>query len=756
MKSTVTTNGTSAATVAAVKPGLAAVPALDDGERARLERLKQSIARHYPRDKTPNIHLLEKAFADAEFHHRSQRRKSGEAYIFHPTRVALMVAEAGLDVETVIIALLHDVIEDTEVTKEEMRSQYGDWLAEVVDGLSKVVSSTAKRSQDVERPISVETYRKLISSTLRDLRTVQVKIFDRLDNMRDLGYLARLRQRRIATETMNVYVPMAQRLGMQVIADELTALAFRYLYPKRFKATLAALKQRIKDEEPRMNSIRGLLESHLRKARGLKAAVLPIYRQISASIHDNRPLQRALMGFKVRVASTEACYRALGALHMHCRVVPNSIKDYISNPKPNRYQALQSEIFIGGEPTFMEIVSQEMEKVNASGILAGWQGSHEELHKYYQSYLELLDHYQGNDDLRMEDVLRHAQMDTLQMFTPKGQLLTFPQGATVLDFAFAIHSDLGQRCDGAYMAGRRVSRFEELRDGEMVEVITRPAVSPHPAWLDHVRTTRAKLAIRRFLKGQANARAQELGRKLFAAELRRLGLDAEEVTGGAEFERILAERSLTLPQLYQQVGVDKLPIRKFLLDHGLASNKQVQRLEHEEGSLLRRFVRPIFGAPDPVLKIQDLEDGFIRMAECCTPLLGDPIVGVQESEGITVHRTQCATLEQAAQETLLNVGWDLEGSATPDKLDIRLVLDRPGLLYKVSKVMRDAKVNIVDISLHRDLRGGGGARIRVKLEPLQIKTFRTVISRLRNIKEVERISLVPPGTPDRRGNPNPR
>jgi GTP diphosphokinase / guanosine-3',5'-bis(diphosphate) 3'-diphosphatase len=240
-----------------------------------------------------------------------------------------------------------------------------------------------------------------------------------------------------------------------------------------------------------------------------------------------------------------------------------------------------------------------------------------------------------------------------------------------------------------------------------------------------------------------------VGRKLFAAELRRMGVDAEALISGPEFQRVLDERELTLGQFFQQVGVDRLPIRKFLLEQELVSAKQIKRLESADGSLLRRLVRPILRAPDPVLKIQDLEDGFIHMAPCCTPLLGDPIVGVQEGEGITIHRTVCPTLERVASDTLLNVGWDLDSSATPHRLDIWLVQDRPGLLYKIGKVMRDAKVNIVDIGLHRDLRAGT-ASIRVDLEPLHIKTFRTVISRLRNIKEVERISLVQPPTGDRR------
>ena len=277
----------------------------------------------------------------------------------------------------------------------------------------------------------------------------------------------------------------------------------------------------------------------------------------------------------------------------------------------------------------------------------------------------------------------------------------------------------------------------------MVEVITRKSVIPMRVWLDHVRTTRAKLALRRFLKGQANSRAQEVGRRLFSAYLQRLGEDAEQLTDGEAFQAILRARGLTLKQFYQQVGLDKLPIRRFLLDNELVTRDQIRRLESEESSLLNRYLKPMFKAPDPVLKIQDLEDGFIRMADCCTPLLGDPIVGVHDSQGITIHRTQCPALERVVPEALINVGWELDGKLTVHQLNITLVQDRPGLLYKISKVMRDCKVNIVDIGLQRDPRTGG-ANIRVELEPLHIKTFRNVVSRLRNIKDVEKIGLAPP------------
>ncbi|HEX7927921.1 MAG TPA: HD domain-containing protein, partial [bacterium] len=444
-----------------------------DPMQARLDRIKQSILARFPRDKTPKISLLERAFTDAEHHHNGQKRKSGEPYILHPYRVALMASEFGLDAETVIIALLHDVIEDTEMTKEVVQANYGNWLADVVDGLTKVA-----KTGDSAMDAGVATYRKLISSTIKDLRTAQVKLFDRLDNMRDLGFLARHRQRRISQETYSVFVPMAQRLGMQDIADELSALCFRYLYPRRFNDVLKQLKQRLTDEQAKVQGLTQLLQSILVEQKFTDFTVKPRSLQISDFIHTDLPAGSALLGFTVNVPTAVDCYRALGALHIRCRVVPNSIRDFISNPKPNRYQALHSQVFMGGEPIAIVIGSHSMDAINRSGILVNWEGSLEELHRYYQSYLELLDQYADTDDLRMEDVLRHAQLETLQVFTPKGKLLSLPQGATAIDFAFAIHSDLGLHCAGAKLGGEWISPFEELKDGEVVEIFREASVTP--------------------------------------------------------------------------------------------------------------------------------------------------------------------------------------------------------------------------------------------------------------------------------------
>ena len=706
-----------------------------DPHAARLERIKQGVLAHFPRDKTPKITLLEKAFADSEQLHSKQFRKSGEPYILHPFRVALMASEAGLDVETVIIALLHDVIEDTGITKAQVQADYGDWLADVVDGLTKVPREGESRGD-----AGMATYRKFLSSTLKDMRTAQVKLFDRLDNMRDLGFLARHRQRGIAQETFTVFVPMAQRLGMQDVSDELTALCFRYLYPRRFAATLQQLKQRVTAEQPKVASQKQLLESILSEQRIQDFSVKPRMMQISDYIHKEIPAgTTALTGFAVTVPSAQDCYRALGALHIKCRVAPNSIKDFISNPRPNRYQALHSRVFLGGEPIALVIASHAMDNTNRLGILVKWEGSREDLQRYYESYLDLLDQYTDTDDLRMEDVLRHAQMETLQMFTPKGRLLSLPQGATVIDFAFAIHSDLGLHCAGARMGGQWVSQFQELKDGEVVEIFADPAVTPAQRWLDHARTTRAKLAIRRHLKGRSQHLAQQFGRKLLEAELGRLGAPAEAFIAGTPFQQALEQRGLSPAQFFHQVGTRKIVLANFLVDSGLVDRKAAGRLSGEP-SLLQRYLRPMFSSARPTLEVPEGGDGFIVLSPCCQPLAGDPIVGVQTESGIRIHRDGCPELAGVQREGLLAVAWEAATRKQPYSIELR-VLDRAGMIYKISKIMRDLDVSIHDLNVARVV-SAGEALVRLAVEPVNGKTYQKIIARLRTIKEVRAITQV--------------
>ena len=703
-----------------------------DEANARLNTIRSALLSRFNKEKSPKHALLEQAVRDAEYHHRDQFRKSGEPVIIHPFRVALLVSEAGMDVEAVIIALLHDVIEDTEFTKSEIEEKYGVWLADVVDGLTKVATKKTKRPAT---PDALATYRKLLSSTVKDLRTLQVKIFDRLDNMRDLGFLNRNSQRRISAETLNVYVPMAQRLGLREISDELTTLCFRYLYPKRFKKTLSHLKERIREERKKSEGITRALAEALSAMEG-EANVKPHYHLVCDYLHNTQPVSKALVSIKIRVPDLGACYAAMGILHQAFRVVPNTIRDYISNPKPNRHQWLESQIFLANEHVTIELFSAEMERINLHGILADWRSSREELSRYYESYLDLLDRFSGDEDLRMEDVLRYGEMDSLQLFTPQGKVLSFPQRATILDFAFAIHTDLGLHCEGALIGGRRVSPFEELKEGEMVEVLSSPGVLPRPQWLGQVRTTRAKLAIRRFLRTQQLDRAEEVGRSLFFADLQRLGLDPTTFPARPDFRKALRRRKLKEQQFYQKLGTRELYTNDFLLNHELVDKKQLEKLEGQTSRWIP-FLKPRKSKTDPDLKISHVGDDFIHLAACCAPLPGDRIKGERQPRSILVHREECKVLESVPARNQVTIGWEKTGQRHGYRLTIQ-VKNRPGQIYKIGKIMRDLKVNIHDLSVEQ-LPEGGHANIKVLLEPIDLQTFQKIVTRMRSSRDVVKI-----------------
>ncbi|MDH4120554.1 MAG: HD domain-containing protein [Deltaproteobacteria bacterium] len=700
----------------------------------QLRRIKDTLRKRYPKETTPRHALLEQAFHDVEHYHHGQMRKSGLPAIIHPYRVALLASDAGLDVEGVIIALLHDIIEDTDLTKKEISQFYGTWLADAVDGLTK--ASRQGKSADL---VSLETYRKLLTSSVKDIRTLLVKIFDRLDNMRDLAPLDRGRQRRISMETLVVYVPMAQRLGLMEIAGELTTLAFRFLYPHRFKRTLALLRGLVKTERRKVNAMGKILETALAAlpwAEDQGFSLVAVQHQVADFIYQPEAAAGSFGGFRVIVPSQADCYPALGAIHTKCRAVPMAIRDYISNPKPTRYQGLETQVFIGQKPVKVEITWQAMAHFDKWGILADWKGNNADLTRYYQNYLDLMDRLEGDQDLKMEDVLRHAQMETLQAFTPKGDMLTFPAGATVIDFAFAIHSDLGLKCLGAQIADHPVTREHALKDGDLVEIVTAQDVAPDETWLDHVHTTRARMALHRALRLQDQAKARQLGMELFPVEVRRLGENPERLLALPAFQLALKARGLGLDQFYQEVGTRRLALRPFLAESGLVEPKKLKRQENWERSLLSRYLGGMFGASSPNLKV-GRKDQLVVMARCCSPMEGDAIVGVHKGSEVMIHRENCPNLAQHDPENFLHVGWE----STPVKAAYTLTVearDRPGVIYKISKVMASLKVSIRNLTI--EPRDPGFAAAVIDIEPVDTRVYQKIIHRLRSISEVLKVS----------------
>lgn len=717
----------------------AVLPAQPSPSHPSQQQLCKSICDYFPDLSSSQSHLLARALKDARQHHQGQLRKSGEAYVMHPLRVARMTAEAGMGLQLVIIALLHDVIEDTEMTKQQMHEAYGSWIADAVDGLSKV---QAARPQNRAAAVSLETYRKLIVSTLRDLRVLQVKIYDRLDNLRDLAYLPRANQRRISNETMGVYVPMAQRLGMQEVAEEMALLCFRFRYPQRFRRAQQAWENGLDRNAEKMARLETQLREYLEEPPDpVHAEIYPIYPPLSAWTHQRSLPNEGIEGFRIAVPGRMDCYRALGKLHARCRVVPNSIRDYISNPKPNRYQALHSQVFSAGEPLSVRIVSHVMDRINAVGALSGNVAddnvADNELHRYYQQYLELLDQYKGAEDLRMEDVLRYAQMDTLQLFTTTGRTFAFPTGSTVLDFAFAFSLEAGLHCCGARMGEREVSPAEALRDGEVITVHTDAKVCPKADWLAHVHTTKARGTIRRFLREDLHLRANRVGERILQAQIDGRGTLREILESNPRYERALRLENLSREQFPFLLGIQKIDLFQFLQKHKLLRTNGLKRTTTSLDCLgMKR-------TPKLTLCLEDLGVGWLRLAPCCAPLPGDVVRVVQRRYRMEAHREHCTFLarRRTAGSRFFRATWCFQASDPPLRMRICMCQRRAGQVYVVSKVMRDLGVSILDIQLASP-PSSEQAEILVRLERISLNVFRHVSARLRAHHAVAQIHLL--------------
>ncbi|MBF0238316.1 MAG: bifunctional (p)ppGpp synthetase/guanosine-3',5'-bis(diphosphate) 3'-pyrophosphohydrolase [SAR324 cluster bacterium] len=684
--------------------------------------------------------LLEYAMEDIEHYHGGQLRKSGDPVIIHPLRVAWAICRAGLDAPTVISSLLHDIIEDTEITREDITKRYGEWYAYIVDGLTKIKyskDSHGKQSSNLEA-----TYQKILITAVKDVRALLIKLFDRLDNMRDLSFLSRAKQRRISRETMNIYVPMARRLGLEELSREHTELAFSYLYPRRYRQVLRDIDDLMRQRDPAIHDMRNSLLELLNNYKIHDTEIQIIYEHPSSYICKAGRVSKILGGFRVLVAEPMMGYQVLGVLHTNFKAVPLKIRDFISNPRWNGYQALQTEIDLFGELVWIEITSREMHGLNQHGIMAHWKGSHAALAEYYQNYLQQLEDLTGDSDIRMNDVLQFASTEQIHVYTPKGDMLTFPKDVTVLDFAYYIHTDLGNTCAGAIInptpfarvnqaTPKRVSIDRKLLNGEQIQIVKDPTIRPSRAWLEQVFTPRAKMQIKRAINAEKMGRAKMLGQELVSQDLKLFGVDYDEFFTSEEFTNALRIEHLSLEKLLIDVGLRKRKIRDFLKNHELVSQQKLERRERME----RLFLFKTQG----MLMIRDLDDILFQFAACCSPVPGDKIIGfVTEQQEVEIHRNVCPDLKAIAQEALIAVGWDLpEDYVCAFKL-LLLTKDAPGTLYRITKVINDAGISIFDSASYGVDRGN--AEILISLEPALWRTSYKIIERLRNMKGVQKVS----------------
>jgi guanosine-3',5'-bis(diphosphate) 3'-pyrophosphohydrolase len=664
---------------------MAAVHTLDE---SRFGYLKQA-----------DVARLADAYRFSEAAHKGQKRQSGDPYISHPLAVAEILADWHLDGQALVAALLHDVMEDTSVTKAEISDTFGKPVAELVDGLSKLDKIEFQSAEDAQ----AENFRKMLLAMARDVRVILIKLADRLHNMRTLDAVPPAKRRRVARETMEIYAPIANRLGLNALFHELQELAFSHLYPLRYRVLSKATKAARGNRREVVGKIEAAIKTKLAEA-GIPATVFgrekhlySIYRKMTekrlsfSEVHD-------IYGFRIIVKDVPTCYLALGVLHGLYKPVPGKFKDYIAIRKANGYQSLHTAL-IGpyGVPVEAQIRTEQMHHLAEAGVASHWMykddgASLSELqkktHQWLQSLLEIQDQT-GNPHEFLENVKVDLFPDEVYVFTPKGRILSLPRGATAVDFAYLVHTDIGNRCVAAKVNGELVPLRTELRNGDRVEIITASHAKPNPAWLQYVRTGKARANIRHFLKTMQYDESAALGERLLEQALKGQGSTLADIDD-ANWERVVREA----------VGRSK---RELLADIGLG--KQLPAV------VARRLLKRAEGAPEAKgraaqVVIRGTEGMAVQIASCCRPIPGDAIVGsMKKGQGLVVHNAECRQIERSRRnepEQWIDVEWDPAGNRLYLTAIKVMVANQRGVLAKVASEIADAGSNIDSISMDED------------------------------------------------------
>ena len=691
--------------------------------------------------------MLELAIADIQKHHEHQKRKSGQPVIIHPLRVANYICLAGLDAPTVVAAILHDIIEDTTITHKDIKNRYGAWYADIVRGLTKIKFLESPKEGEVD--YLEATYQRMLKAMTQDVRALLIKLFDRLDNMRDMEAMPRHKQRRISLETLNVYVPIAERLGLTQICQEHTELCFKLLYPKRYNKTLTDIDELKKARISTINGMRISLQETLEKHNLEYKTIDPLFVHPAHRIQEKGPIDHVLEGFRIIVNNSLDCFKALGMIHTSFNVIPLKIRDYISNPLWNGYEGIQTELRIEGEQTCIEIVSEEMLKKNQHGIMAHWKGSPNDLADYYKIYLNQLDQMAGDKDVRMLEVMSYVQSDQIQVYSPKGDMFVFPNNATVLDFAYGIHSELGNHCIGALVnpssvgtTKKRVPRERQLFAGETLLILTDPGVQPREEWLEQVNTSKSRSQIKHALEQQKVISARNYGRTLLERELRNFGVEkgADNWIKSKGIKEALKIEKLSVNKFFQEIGLQKRPLKMFLRKYNLLEYQQTGRLKEMLGT---EFWENIFGGNKNIFLIEDVKNPLIRLASCCFPIPGDKITGfICNDQEIEIHVTNCSKLTRKNKRLQQNkipidVAWKISKKTTRSHSIHLQVIDGKGILFKITKIIKDAGVAI--INSETSAKKNKEADIRIKLESISWPVFHKIVVKLRPLKFVKKI-----------------
>ncbi|HYD55605.1 MAG TPA: bifunctional (p)ppGpp synthetase/guanosine-3',5'-bis(diphosphate) 3'-pyrophosphohydrolase [Burkholderiales bacterium] len=687
--------------------------------------------------KPKDIARLGDAYRFSEAAHAGQKRQSGDPYISHPLAVAEILADWHLDGQTLIAALLHDVTEDTRVTKDEISDTFGKPVAELVDGVSKLDKIEFQSAADAQ----AENFRKMLLAMARDVRVILIKLADRLHNMRTLGAVAPAKRRRVARETLEIYAPIANRLGLNALYHELQELAFSHMYPLRYqvlaKATKAARGNRREMIGRTLEAIKKkLAESRIKATvQGREKHVYSTYRKMVekrltfSEVHD-------IFGCRVVVDDVPACYLALGALHSLYKPIPGKFKDYIAIPKANGYQSIHTDL-IGpyGVPVEVQIRTAQMHRLAESGVASHWiykddtdklSDLQKQTHRWLQSLLEI-QHQSGDPHEFLEHVKVDLFPDEVYVFTPKGKILSLPRGATAVDFAYAVHTDIGNRCVAAKVNGELVPLRSELRNGDRVEIITASHAKPNPGWLQYVRTGKARSNIRHFLKTMQYEESAGLGERLLDQALRGLKSALAEVDEQS-WERVVRDGGARSKH-------------EVLADIGLGKRLPAVVARH----LLRRMES---GQEDSrasaSITIRGTEGMAVQLASCCRPIPGDAIVGsIKKGQGLVVHASDCRAVERSRRnepDQWLDVEWDPRTARLFQAgIDV-FVENQRGVLAKVASEIAEAGSNIDSIAMEEERSIFTTMHFVVEVQNRQhLARVMRALRRLPNVKKISRV-----------------
>jgi GTP diphosphokinase / guanosine-3',5'-bis(diphosphate) 3'-diphosphatase len=683
------------------------VSAPTDGDDQTLEALLRKVRSYNPK---ADVRTVQRAYGFADESHRGQLRKSGDPFIEHPLGVAHILADLGMDTTTLVAALLHDVVEDTDLSLEEVEQDFGEEIARIVDGLTKLDRITFRSREQAQ----AENVRKMIVAMARDIRVLIIKLADRLHNMRTLGSLSRSKQEAKAVETLEIYAPLAHRLGIFQIKWELEDLAFATLHPKRFEEIENLVGKAEHERAEYLNGVVDAVEQQLAKVK-IKAEVEGRPKHLY-SVYEKMVLRGKefneiydLVGIRVLVDTVKDCYASLGALHSLWKPVPGRFKDYIAMPKFNMYQSLHTTV-IGPEgwPLEVQIRSRQMHRTAEVGIAAHWRYKERGKKKDEAADLvwltQMLDWQKETADPRefMEALKLDLYADRVFAFTPKGDVVDLPVGATPLDFAYAIHTEVGHRCMGAKVNGKLVPLDYNLQTGDSVEVLTTKARDAGPSrdWLQVVATPRARNKIKQWFSRERREDAMETGRDMLQRELRRQGLPLKRLTTEDTLAGVATELKYpTLEALLVAIGEGRVSPQSV----AIRLTRLITEDEEEEAAEVPP-ARPVHLAPrdgQPVL-VRGAPDLWVNLARCCTPVPGDEIVGfVTRGRGVSVHRADCPNaraLTDTQSDRFIEVTWRA-GKGTSFVVAIQIeALDRKKLLGDVATAMSEQQINILSAS----------------------------------------------------------